>query len=133
MFENLPLLAMARKRMDWVAQRQEVLAKNVANANTPGYRAQDVAPLSFKDEMSRVTPVAQTVTHTSHMNAAPPPPKYDPVVEKRPFETSPDGNAIVLEEQMEKIGEAKGAYELAANLFQKHVRMIRTAIGRSGS
>ena len=49
MLEDLKLFAMAQKTMDWLAKRQEVLAQNIANANTPKYQPSDLAPLDFKN------------------------------------------------------------------------------------
>lgn len=131
MYEDLAVLAMAKQRMDWIARRHEVLAQNVANADTPDYKPRDVEPLSFKETL-RSTTVGVAVTHPRHI--APPgagtPPGPRVVEDPAPAETAPNGNAVVLEEQMVKIGEAKSAYEMAANLFQKQVGMIRTALGR---
>ena len=53
------------------------------------------------------------------------------VVVGKSYETSPNGNAVVLEEQMIKVSELQANYQLAANLYQKNLGMLRTAIGRS--
>lgn len=39
---NLPLLAMLKTRMHWHQTRQKLLAENVANADTPGFRPNDL-------------------------------------------------------------------------------------------
>ncbi len=44
---DIPILAMLRERMQWQQARQQVLAENVANADTPDYQAKDLAPLDF--------------------------------------------------------------------------------------
>lgn len=133
MLDKLTLFSMARKRMDWVAERQEVLAQNIANADTPNYQARDVKPLSFKDEMRRQPPIQAAVTHPGHIRtAAFQGNGVDVVVEKKPYETNPDGNSVILEEQMQKVSSGKSAYELAANLMQKHIGLLRTAIGNRG-
>lgn len=135
MFENLSLFVMAKKRMDWVAQRQEVLAKNVANADTPKYQSQDVKPLDFKETLQQTQQVSAAVTNPMHISTQPivSDGQFDVVKVKKPYESAPDGNGVVLEEQMMKMNEAKGAYELAANLFQKNVKLLRTALGRGGA
>ena len=46
---DIPILSMLRTRLDWAQQRQRVLAENVANSDTPKYRAHDLAPLKFDD------------------------------------------------------------------------------------
>jgi flagellar basal-body rod protein FlgB len=134
MFEKLNILSMAKRRMDWVAQRQEVLAQNIANADTPNYRPGDVKPFDFKAALqgTQQPAVAATVTSPLHVTSQPVARPYEVVRDRVPYETSPDGNQVVLEEQMLKVNEARSAYDVAASLFQKHVRMIRTAIGRNG-
>ena len=44
----IPILSMLRTRMQWHQERQRVLAENVANAETPNYRARDLAPPTFE-------------------------------------------------------------------------------------
>ncbi len=132
MYDDLAVLGMAKQRMDWVAQRHQVLAQNVANADTPGYKPRDLEPLSFKETL-RSSTVGVAVTHPNHVvPATAPGDGARAVVQPQAGETAPNGNAVVLEDEMTRIGEAKSAYELAANLFKKQVGMLRTAIGRGG-
>ncbi|MGB6585347.1 MAG: flagellar basal body protein, partial [Pseudolabrys sp.] len=42
---DIPILSMLRTRLDWAQARQRVLAENVANSDTPKFRARDLAPL----------------------------------------------------------------------------------------
>ncbi|MGO9391343.1 flagellar basal body protein, partial [Rhodoblastus sp.] len=44
--QPLTLFSLASQNANWLATRQVTIASNVANANTPGYRAQDVAPFN---------------------------------------------------------------------------------------
>ncbi len=134
MFENVTLLAMAKRRMDWAANRQEVTAENIANANTPGYRGRDVAPFQFKEMVPAVQPVALTTTHPMHIATRPLVDAGFSVQEERnPFETKPDGNTVSLEEQAMRMSDAKGVYDESATLFQKYVKMYRTALARGSS
>jgi flagellar basal-body rod protein FlgB len=130
-FDNLNILKMARAKMGWLAQRQEVLANNVANADTPRFIPKDMKALDFKEVLTdTVAPqVRATVTNAQHIVPQTGPDPFKAQNVRRTYESSPDGNAVVLEEQMAKIGEAKGAYDTAASLYQKHVRMIRSALG----
>ena len=45
---DIPILSMLRTRLQWSQERQRVLAENVANADTPNYRARDLAPPKFE-------------------------------------------------------------------------------------
>ena len=50
--------------------------------------------------------------------------------ERRPFETSPDGNSVILEEQMAKVAETQMSHQLTTQLYRKHLNMFKIAIGR---
>lgn len=134
-FDKLSVLRMARMKMDWLAQRQKVLAQNIANADTPGYRAKDLRELNFKrmalDAVDN-TP-KPTVTHAAHVTGGLPDiGPYREVTEQRTFETSIDGNPVVLEEQMEKLSRSRSSYSLALSLIKKNIQMLNTAIGKGG-
>lgn len=130
MFDKLSVIALAKSRMDWVAKRQEVLAENVANANTPKFIPSDLKPFDFKSVLNETAPTVQVkVTNPMHVQ----PVVADPqtvIKDRKDFESSADGNAVVLEEQMAKIGDAKSAYDTAASLFQKQYKMLKTALGK---
>jgi flagellar basal-body rod protein FlgB len=60
-------------------------------------------------------------------------PTADPVdskKEKKPYETAPAGNSVVLEEQMMKLSQTQADYNMVVNLYTKNVEMLKTAIGR---
>lgn len=132
---KLALFKMAQTRMDWVAQRQKVLSQNVANADTPGYRAKDVRELDFKS-MARnaIEPqVRQAVTQPGHIQSSladtgP----FQEITDRNTFETSIDGNPIVLEEQVEKMAKGRSQYTLATTLMKKNLQLLKVALGRSG-
>ena len=129
MYENLTVLGMARKAMDWVAQRQEVLSENIANSDTPGYIPSDLKDLDFKNVLHTVNQPAVLPTQTDPKHIVPK--LQDPNViqtVKKDYESSPDGNAVVLEEQMDKVGSSKAMYEQVTALFQKNVSLLRMAI-----
>ena len=131
MYDKLSLVTLAKSRLDWVAKRHEVLSENIANANTPKYVPSDLKPYNFKDVLNQSVPAVQVAsTNTKHIVPA----GLDPqqvVRSRKTFESSADGNAVVLDEQLAKVSEAKSAYEVAASLMQKQFKMIKTALGKS--
>ena len=131
MYDDLGIFKMAKAQMDWIAQRQEVLAGNIANANTPHYLPKDLKPLNFKEVLAGSTtrPVTATATNSKHIVPEMGPDPFKAVTQRKTYESTPDGNAVILEEQMAKIGEANGKYNAAASLFQKYQKMIRAASG----
>jgi flagellar basal-body rod protein FlgB len=134
MFEDLTVLAMARKSMDWLTRRQEVLAQNVANANTPNYQSRDLEPLDFKKVFENTqAPLQAAVTNSMHIQPPNEAPKFEAKEVKMPGESKPDGNSVMLEEQMQRIGEVKNNYDLSINILQKNIKMLKTALGQSGN
>ena len=119
----IDVFALAEKRLSWIGHRQAVLAQNIANANTPGYVAQDLKPfaavLAAQTQQAAndaLAPVAESIASSK-----------DPAVSSR----SLDGNAVVMDEQLEKIAETDTAHLLATNLYKKYASLFRTAIGRN--
>lgn len=132
MYENMSVVTLAKSRMDWVAQRQEILAQNIANADTPKYIPQDITPFDFEAALQKSNPNSVQVTTTNPMHITPV--MQDPTKvtsTKKTYESAPDGNSVILEEQTAKLGEAKSNYDLAASLFQKQYKLISTALSKS--
>ena len=126
MFDKLTVMSMATKAMDWIAQRQEVLSENIANADTPGFTPKDLKPLDFKSVLkdTQAPSVLPVTTDPRHIV----PKLVDPntvLTEKKSFETTPDGNGVVLEEQMAKVGDGNASYQQVSALFQKQVALLK--------
>ena len=104
-------------------RRQAVLAQNIANANTPGYTAKDVA--SFDQVLARTVPA---LAETSPLHLAGTTSGFSANV--RPHERAPDGNAVSVEEQLTKVADTAGVQALTLNLYRKYAGMFRLAIGK---
>ena len=133
MLEDLALFSMAKRSLNWLARRQDVLAENIANANTPNYKARDVTPLDFESTVkTTLTPeVRAATTNPMHVSPAIEPAAYEVAADRRPEESKPNGNSVLLEEQMKKVGEVKGNYEMTLNLMQKNIKMLQIAIDKN--
>lgn len=126
------LFGVLKGRMSWLSRRQEVLAQNVANADTPNYKPNDLKPMDFKKYLNG-TPTRIPLTTTSPKHFTGTRDSVSPFVSvenRTPYETSPDGNAVILEEQMAKVGETQLQYSLTTELYRKHLSMIRMALGK---
>ncbi len=130
--EEMPLMGMIKEKMSWLTARQEVLAQNVANADTPGYRAKDLKRPDFR-AMMEAENVSLAMRHTSSAHMASTTGEGTPHRTERSgsWEVVPDGNSVVLEQEMMRVTETAGEYRLAANLYSKSVNLVRMAIGRS--
>lgn len=128
------LLHAIKQRLAWLGQRQAILARNVANADTPDYRPRDLRPFAPSAPSATTgklpAPVAMTATEPGHLPGRRRAGGYAEQVERNPYETAPAGNAVVLEEQMAKLNQTAISHRLASELYRKHLAMINTAIGR---
>jgi flagellar basal-body rod protein FlgB len=130
---KLPLFTLMARRMDWLTQRQTVLAQNIANADSPDYHSRDLTPASFRQMLEPAAPHVQLVADApGHIQPPKPgPDSFRDAKSKQVYETALDGNSVSLEEQMMKVSETQGAYRLVTNLFEKQVSMLKQAIGRT--
>ncbi len=127
---KISFFAMAKKRLSWLTQRQEVLAHNVANADTPKFKARDLEAFKFERMVRRESmQLNMAVSHEGHASGRRKRIRdFAEATDRNPFETSPSGNAIVLEEQMAKIHETNTSHKLTTKLYAKQLGMIATAI-----
>ena len=129
---DLPLVSMLKTRLHWHQARQKLLAENVANADTPGFRPKDLrTPNLGPSGAPRSEAVTVERTDAAHLALAAARPGEDPRSAK-PFEVTPSGNAVNLEDEMLKVSQNQSDYQLAASLYSKSMQMLRTAIGRGG-
>ena len=100
--KSMTLFQVVKKRMDWLTQRQEVLSQNIANADSPKYRAKDLKSYNFKELIRREgAQLNMTVSGDEHLPGRRKRIRdFAEANDKRPFETTPMGNSVVLEEQM---------------------------------
>ncbi|MDH3581141.1 MAG: flagellar basal body protein [Hyphomicrobiales bacterium] len=131
---DLSLVGFLKSKMHWHQGRQRVLAENVANADTPGYRAVDLKPMQFEKHLRgpAIASIAAAQTHDVHFPGA--------LQSERPgfatssgngWEITPEGNAVVLEEQMIKVSGNQFEYQLASTLYSRSLGLLKTALGRS--
>ncbi|MDF1749201.1 MAG: flagellar basal body rod protein FlgB [Alphaproteobacteria bacterium] len=125
------IFGMMSEKMSWLAQRQRVLSQNIANADTPNYKARDIAKLSFSDQMAQQSmKVNLEVTNPQHVSLPDANDKFEEGTAASTYETTISENGVVLEEQMMKLGSTAGDYNMATNIYRKYLALHRTALGR---
>ncbi|ACG77338.1 probable flagellar basal-body rod protein [Phenylobacterium zucineum HLK1] len=130
---EIPLFQMLRGRLSHLTERQKVIAQNVANADTPGYVPQDVGPFGFRTRLQ--VSAAMAATQPGHMqpkNARSPSAAAYKARETASSETTLNGNAVVLEEEMMKMAEARINYDAAIGYYQKSLGILRLATKPAG-
>lgn len=127
---QLGIFDLAEQRLVWADRRQAVLAQNIANANTPGFKPHDLAPFSQAlDNTNTVEPVRTQPNHLAGTIAASVP---DEVVD-RSHMRSPDGNAVALDEQLVKVADTETTQELVTTIYKAYLGMFNTALDRGSS
>jgi flagellar basal-body rod protein FlgB len=112
---TIPGLNVLAQLLDAAAMRHRVLAQNVANVNTPGYRRKDV---QFEDEFARAMSVA---------DGGPVPPVRPRVVIADGPERV-DGNTVDLDREMNNVQKNALLYEAAAQIVASRVATLRAAV-----
>jgi len=128
---SIPMFGFLTQRMDWHSKRQDILAQNIANADTPHYQPHDLEPIDFDDHLRRtVRPVQVAMTNPRHLTGLQPEIEGDE--QDSTYEVSPVGNAVSLEEQAVLVAENAMGHSLVTQLYGKNLTMLRSVM-RSGS
>lgn len=126
---DIPLFSMLKQRLGYLTERQRLISQNVANADTPGYRPQDLKPFGMALHQAAAGQGADgpVRTHKTHLAGTARRPGPHRAVEGKDSEVTLDGNAVNLEDQMLKMGEARLQYDAAIGFYQKSMGLIRMA------
>jgi flagellar basal-body rod protein FlgB len=120
-------LALAARHLHWLDRRQSVLAQNVANADTPGYRPSDLVP--FRRELEGQMRLAMARTQAGH-GAGSPLAAANARAERGAREVTPDGNAVSLDREALRIAETDTAHQVAMAVHRSFTGMFRLTLGR---
>jgi flagellar basal-body rod protein FlgB len=128
---QIPLFAMLRGRLGYLSDKQRLVAQNVANSDTPGYRPRDLKPFSFDVKLQAQTgPVATQPGHIQLKNSRASQQYME--ISGRDSETTLNGNAVVLEDQMLSLADARMNYDAAITFYQKSLGLLKLAARAPG-
>ena len=125
---DIPLLAMLRTKMQWHQQRQQVLAQNVANADTPNYRPVDLVDPKFQLSAPGPAPLQLARTNPEHLAAFTD--AGDFPHNHSQYEVRPAGNAVNLEDEMIKVAANQMDYQAATAVYTRSLGLIKIALGK---
>lgn len=128
MFGKLEIFQMAQGMASHAAQRQSVLARNIANADTPDYRARDIA--SFAETYHSSSGLAPRATRAGHFSAGAAPGRDAEASTVPDAPMSPNGNSVSLETEMAKSVETKAQHDMALAIYKSALGILRTSLGR---
>ncbi|MFS2152098.1 flagellar basal body rod protein FlgB [Rhizobium sp.] len=123
--QPIQLFDLASRQAEWLSIRQEVVAGNIANANTPKYRAKDITPFQAVLDNSDV---AMARTNAAHLSGNDLSTKNDIDVKDAALDeemgVQESGNTVGLAEELSKAGEIKRQYELNTSLVGSFNRLM---------
>ena len=130
---DMPVFTALTDKMRWHQTRQGLLAENVANAETPGYGGRDLKQFDLDDQ--RRAPVSSAsvttaATQPMHFSVSGQPTGAAGGQRMANFEITPEGNGITLEDEMMKVTANMMDYQAATSLYQKSIKILRTALGK---
>src|SRR5262245_36208504 len=95
---NIPIFGAISRRMAWLNERQQVLAQNIANSDTPGYRPKDLKPVNFAEQLSGFGKLKLAMTAPTHKSeAGTGNGDFRSEKQRTVYEESPDANAVNVE------------------------------------
>ena len=127
---DLPIFSMLRTRMNWHQERQRLLAENVANADTPGYRPRDLTPPDFGRQVQQAGgQLHLALTSPAHLSGIGGASSF-PTERPAKYDVRPAGNAVNLEDEMMKVAANQMDHQAAISLYSRSMGLLKTAIGK---
>ncbi|PPD45579.1 MAG: flagellar basal body rod protein FlgB [Methylocystis sp.] len=123
--EPVRLFTLIEQQRSWLSTRQSLVAQNIANADTPGYKAQDILP--FETAMAR-SALEMAGADRLHMRPSQAETLSTAVKESEGWETTLSGNSVSPEQEMIKAGQIRGAFTLDTNLMRAFHGMLMSAV-----
>ncbi|HEY0213108.1 MAG TPA: FlgB family protein [Paenirhodobacter sp.] len=127
MFENLEILRTAQAMATHATQRQNLIAQNVANANTPDYRAKDLN--GFSEAYQQASGDGMRATRAGHFGAEGNILASSENVDEG-AEPAPNGNSVSLENELVKSVDVKRQHDLALTIYKSSLNILRASIGK---
>lgn len=119
-------LDLASDKLSYIDARTRVLAGNVANADTPGYKPRDVGSFS-----STLSPFALQIARTDAADLSGTVPTL--AATRQPEgEAAPDGNSVSMEHQIRMIADEQQDHQMVTMLYRKYVTLNNIALGVVG-
>lgn len=126
---DINTLSLASAVAAHAAARQQVIAENVAHADTPGYRARDIADFaSIVDD--NIGAFAARTTRPGHLAFGADARGFDAREQTALGAETPNGNTVSLEDQMLRAAEVRQEHEMAIGVYSKSLEILRAAVTR---
>ena len=129
--QPIQLFDLASRQAEWLTIRQQVVAGNIANANTPKFRAKDVTPFDAVLDNSNIN---MARTNPAHLSGSDFSDSGDIDVKDAALDqeigVQESGNTVGLAEELSKSGDIKRQYDLNTSLVSSFNRMMLMTVRR---
>lgn len=126
----IPLFGLASQHNNWLSTRQALLAGNIANINTPGYKALDLQPFEAALNAARLR---LTTTTQGHMDPDPATTAATAdAAGEQGWEVYHSGSNVSVEQELLKAGEINRGYTLNTNVVKAFHRMMLASAKTGG-
>ncbi len=119
--QGIHIFSIGFERNRWLAARLSVIATNVANADTPGYKARDVMPFEATLTAARSDHQRATIGHLpveEHLGRT-----FD-MVPRDGVSSKHSGNGVSLETEMARLGDARSQQSMVTGVLGAFHRML---------
>lgn len=124
MLENLTIFQTARALAEHASAGQVTTARNVANADTPGYRAQTLR--SFADTYNQTDSFLMRGARAGHMHGSDA--VYNPQIVTDAAPDTPNGNSVALDREMMRAAQYRQQHDLALTVYKSALNTLRASI-----
>lgn len=134
MLSGIDLFQVTGDRMRYLTERQNLIARNVANADTPGYKAVDLGAFTPATGSGVTTastpPVVLVETNPAHLSVAPDAADTEQEVASAADYggEKPNGNTVSVEEQMIKQADVSNSFAMASAVYAKSISIMKIAV-----
>jgi flagellar basal-body rod protein FlgB len=126
---DISILSMLRTRLQWHQQRQQVLAQNVANSDTPNYHPLELVEPKFQGPDAGSGPLQLARDDPGHLAGIGDPSTF--AGNRQQFQIRPAGNAVNLEDEMLKVAANQMDYQAATQLYTHSLSLIKLATDKT--
>ena len=132
MFANLEVFRMSHAMAQHAGHKQSVAAQNVANSDTPEFKARDVIPFAetYRSDRATAGALSQKSTRSTHLHGTGTADLPEPIID-REGTGSPNGNTVSLEAEMLKSLDAKRQHDRALAIYRSSMTILRASLSRA--
>lgn len=119
------LFDLATRHAQWLSTRQATIAGNIANADTPGFKAQDVEPFT---EVLEKTQLAMAATAPRHLGVGGTMSDAAEMTKGESWAVKESGNSVTLEAELLKAGEVDREFSLNTSIQKSFYRLLMMSV-----